>query len=64
MVRNANILKHALRDTVQNLKVASDVICSSTPSQLRKLKQVYQSSYGAPVEQDIENATHGDHKKV
>ncbi|KAJ4710157.1 Annexin [Melia azedarach] len=62
--RDANVLKHALRGAVTDYKAASDVICSRTPAQLRRLNQVYLSQCGARLQYDIENQTHGDLKKL
>ncbi|PRQ40212.1 putative annexin [Rosa chinensis] len=42
--RDANIVRHAL-DRGVDLKAASEVICSRTPSQLRQFKQIYFSNF-------------------
>ncbi|CAJ1932757.1 unnamed protein product [Sphenostylis stenocarpa] len=64
-VRDAKVVRKALRSTpaVDN-HALTETICSRTPSQLRRLKEVYLSTYQSPLETDIENHTSGDHKKL
>ncbi|KAG4394344.1 hypothetical protein GLYMA_20G011800v4 [Glycine max] len=47
-----------------HVKALTEIICSRTPSQLRRLKEVYLSTYHSYLEQDIENKTSGDYKKL
>lgn len=68
--RDAMIIKKALGNglnyatEVNDLKCATEVICSRTPSQIQMVKQIYFSKYHVQLEHDIENHTSGDHKKV
>ncbi|XP_044466214.1 annexin D5-like isoform X2 [Mangifera indica] len=68
--RDAMIIKKALGNglnyatEVNDLKCATEVICSRTPSQIQMVKQIYFSKYHVQLEHDIENHTSGDHKKL
>ncbi|CAI8605385.1 unnamed protein product [Vicia faba] len=62
--RDAKITKSALTSSVVDNQAITEIICSRTPSQLRRLKEVYLSNYHSPLEHDIENLTSGDHKKL
>ena len=62
--RDATILRKALTTPVVDYQAITEVICSRTPSQIRRFKDVYLSTYHAHLEKDIENQTSGDHKKV
>ncbi|GMQ11636.1 hypothetical protein CsSME_00054187 [Camellia sinensis var. sinensis] len=62
--RDAIILKQALSSGSTNLEAVTEVLCSRTPSQLYTLKQIYYSMFGVYLENDIEQLTSGDHKKV
>lgn len=63
--RDAVIARKALTTTpVFDNQAITEIICSRTPSQLRRLKEVYLSTYHSYIEHDIENQTSGDHKKV
>ncbi|KAJ0105085.1 hypothetical protein Patl1_19548 [Pistacia atlantica] len=59
--RDAMIIKTALGN---DLKCATEVICSRTPSQIQTIKQIYVSKTGIQLEYDIERRTSGDHKKL
>lgn len=59
--RDAVIIKRALGN---DLKCATEVICSRTPSQIQMIKQIYVSKTAVQLEHDIERCTTGDHKKV
>ncbi|XP_031247208.1 annexin D5-like isoform X2 [Pistacia vera] len=59
--RDAMIIKTALGN---DLKCATEVICSRTPSQIQTIKQIYVSKTGIQLEYDIERRTSGDHKKM
>lgn len=61
--RDATIIRQCLAADM-NILGATEVICSRTPSQLQYLKQIYHSKFGVHLEQDIEAATTGNHKKV
>jgi len=62
--RDAKIVRKALRPGVADNQALTETICSRTPSQIRRLKEVYQSIYHSPLETDIEIQLSGDHKKV
>jgi len=48
----------------RNLEVATEVICSRTPSQLQYLKQLYHSKFGVCLEHEVKSNTSGDLQKV
>lgn len=60
--RDAVALRQAL--LANDLRGATEVICSRTPSQIQTFKQIYHSRFGSYLEHDLENYTSGDHKKV
>lgn len=62
--RDAKVVRKALTISVVDNQAITEIICSRTPSQLRRLKEVYLSTYHSYLEQDIESKTSGDHKKV
>lgn len=62
--RDATIVKQAFSGVVTDLKAATEVICSRTPSQIQLFKQVYYNMNGVSLEHDIEKKTSDDHKKV
>lgn len=62
--RDATIVRQALSGDIVDLKAATEVICSRTPSQLQQFKQIYFSRFGTYLEHDIEYQASGDHKKV
>ncbi|RVW89176.1 Annexin D5 [Vitis vinifera] len=62
--RDASIVRQALSGNVVDLKAATEVICSRTPSQIQHFKQLYFAMFGVYLEQDIEYQASGDHKKV
>ncbi|KAL6962960.1 hypothetical protein U1Q18_037925 [Sarracenia purpurea var. burkii] len=62
--RDAIILKNALSGNARNTNVATEIICSRTPSQIYTLKQIYYSMFGIYLEHDIEQQTSGDHRKT
>lgn len=62
--RDANIVRHALEGDV-DLKAATEVICSRTPSQMRQFKQIYFSNFDVDLVDDLATKlSSGDHKKV
>lgn len=63
-VRDATIVRQALSGVVVDLRAATEVICSRTPSQIQYFKQIYYTMNGVYLEHDIESRTSDDHKKV
>ncbi|KAI3700127.1 hypothetical protein L2E82_44744 [Cichorium intybus] len=61
--RDAMILREAFSSSI-DLKAATEVICSRTPSQLYQLKQLYFSLFQVYLEHDIQAQTSGDHEKL
>lgn len=64
VTRDATIVRQALSGDIIDLKAATEVICSRTPSQILQFKQVYFAMFGVYLEHDIEYQASGDHKKV
>ncbi|KAK3001707.1 hypothetical protein RJ639_021921, partial [Escallonia herrerae] len=62
--RDATIVRQALSGDVIDLKAATEVLCSRTPSQIQQLRQVYHALFGVYLEHDIEFQATGDHKKL
>ncbi|KZV46413.1 hypothetical protein F511_23619 [Dorcoceras hygrometricum] len=62
--RDAIIVRKALAGDIIDLKAATEVICSRTPSQIQLFKQIYRARFHAYVEHDIEYQASGDHKKL
>lgn len=62
--RDATVLRDALTSGFINLEAVTEVVCSRTSAQLQTLKQIYHSSFGANLEDDIDLQANGDHKKV
>ncbi|XP_057486491.1 annexin D5-like isoform X2 [Actinidia eriantha] len=62
--RDATIVRQALSGTIVNLRIATEVLCSRTPSQIQQLRPFYHAMFGAYIEHDIERQTSGDHKKL
>ena len=62
--RDATIVRQALSGDIVDLKAATEVICSRTPTQIQQFKQIYFSIFGTYLEHDIEYQASGDHKKV
>ncbi|KAL4567996.1 hypothetical protein LXL04_023595 [Taraxacum kok-saghyz] len=61
--RDAIILREALTTNI-DLKAATEVVCSRTPSQLYHLKQLYVAHFGDYLEHDIQSQASGDHEKL
>ncbi|XP_059642664.1 annexin D5-like [Cornus florida] len=61
-VRDAVILTEALKGNC--LEVATEVICSRTPSQIHLFKQAYYSMNKVDLKHDIEKHASGDHEKL
>uniref|UniRef100_A0A452XVX7 Annexin n=1 Tax=Aegilops tauschii subsp. strangulata TaxID=200361 RepID=A0A452XVX7_AEGTS len=62
--RDATILNQALNGDITDLRTATEVICSRTPSQLQIMKQTYRARFGCYLEHDITERTYGDHQKI
>ncbi|KAK9276611.1 hypothetical protein L1049_006146 [Liquidambar formosana] len=62
--RDATILREALSGNVIDLKAATEIICSRTPSQIQQFKQIYFATFGVYLEHDIEFQASGDLKKL
>ncbi|GMQ11633.1 hypothetical protein CsSME_00054187 [Camellia sinensis var. sinensis] len=62
--RDATILQQGLSSYTVNLQSVTEVLCSRTPSQIYTLKQIYHSMFGVYLENDIEQQTLGDYKKI
>ncbi|GAB4850603.1 hypothetical protein Ancab_029912 [Ancistrocladus abbreviatus] len=62
--RDALVVWQALSGDVTNLRVATEVICSRTPSQIQIFKQLYRSKFGTYLEHDLERCASGDHKRL
>ncbi|KAF6982439.1 hypothetical protein CFC21_050137 [Triticum aestivum] len=62
--RDATILNQALNSDITDLRAATEVICSRTPSQLQIMKQTYRARFGCYLEHDITERTYGDHQKL
>ncbi|XP_071715537.1 annexin D5-like [Rutidosis leptorrhynchoides] len=61
--RDAMILHEALTTDI-DLKAATEVICSRTPSQIQHLKQLYHSLYGTHLEHAVQTQASGDLEKL
>jgi len=62
--RDAVVVRQALQSDTLDLRAATEVICSRTPSQIQIFKQIYHSRFGSYLEHDLERHASGDHKKV
>lgn len=62
--RDAVVLKEALTTDFINLETATEVICSRTSTQLQTVRQIYHSTFGTYLEQDIEYQATGDLQKI
>lgn len=62
--RDAVIVKEALCGETVHLRVATEVICSRTSTQIQHFKQVYLTMFQSYIEHDIQKTASGDHKKV
>lgn len=61
--RDAIVLREAF-DTNLDIKAATEILCSRTPSQLLHLKHLYITLFGVYLEHDIQTHTSGDHEKL
>ncbi|KAM7254667.1 hypothetical protein ACFE04_019908 [Oxalis oulophora] len=48
----------------KDLRAATEIICTRTPSQLRKIKQIYNATYGDFLDHELETSTSGNHKRL
>jgi annexin D len=63
--RDATILKQALTgDVTTDLRAATEVVCSRTPSQLHLLRGTYRARFGCHVEHDVTGRASGDHQRL
>ncbi|KAF8657632.1 hypothetical protein HU200_059782 [Digitaria exilis] len=62
--RDATVLREALCGDAMDLRAATEIICSRTPSQLQIMKQTYFARFGTYLEHDIGHHTSGDHQKI
>ncbi|CAO2163309.1 unnamed protein product [Urochloa humidicola] len=62
--RDATILKQALTGDITDLRAATEIICSRTPSQLHIMRQTYRARFGCYVEHDVTERTSGDHQRL
>jgi annexin D len=62
--RDATALREALGGDTIDLRAATEIICSRTPSQLQIMKQIYFARFGTYLEHDIGHHASGDHQKV
>lgn len=62
--RDATLVWQALTGDVIDLRAATEVLCSRTPSQIQTIKQTYLGRFGAYLEHDIQRLASGDHQKV
>ncbi|XP_021753034.1 annexin D5-like isoform X2 [Chenopodium quinoa] len=60
--RDAVSVREAL--VADDLRGATEVICSRTPSQIQIFKQIYNAEYGVNLEHDLKYYTSGDHQKL
>ncbi|XP_044973394.1 annexin D5-like [Hordeum vulgare subsp. vulgare] len=62
--RDAAILNQSLNGDITDLRAATEVICSRTPSQLHIMRQAYRARFGCYLEHDVAERTYGDHQKL
>ncbi|KAF3792413.1 Annexin D5 [Nymphaea thermarum] len=62
--RDATIVRQALTGDTIDLDVATEIICSRTPSQIHFLKYAYHGKFGTYLEHEIGSLASGDHKKL
>ncbi|KAM7270672.1 hypothetical protein ACFE04_029886 [Oxalis oulophora] len=67
VTRDATILRQSIGGVVvdhKDMRAATEIICSRTPSQLRKIKQAYYSTFGDYLDIELESSTSGNHKQL
>ncbi|XP_031498797.1 annexin D5 [Nymphaea colorata] len=62
--RDATIIRQALTGDTIDIDVATEIICSRTPSQIHFLKYAYHGKFGTYLEHEIGCLASGDHKKL
>uniref|UniRef100_A0A7N0TGK1 Annexin n=1 Tax=Kalanchoe fedtschenkoi TaxID=63787 RepID=A0A7N0TGK1_KALFE len=62
--RDATMLSRCFTGEVINLRAATEIICSRTPSQLQQVKQVYHARFNTYLERAIQCQASGDHMKL
>ncbi|KAK4261849.1 hypothetical protein QN277_004792 [Acacia crassicarpa] len=62
--RDATVARQALTSPLVDYQAITEVICSRSPSQIRRFKEVYQKVYHTRLERDIEDSLSGDLKKL
>jgi annexin A7/11 len=62
--RDATIVNQALNGEITDLRAATEVICSRTPSQLQIMQQTYRTKFGCYLDHASTERTFGDHQKV
>lgn len=64
MERDISTLRQAVTGHIPELKIANQIICARTSSHIRQIKQAYNTTYDAHLENDIEAQASGNHKQV
>ncbi|KAF8702074.1 hypothetical protein HU200_033421 [Digitaria exilis] len=62
--RDATILKQSLTGDITDLRAATELICSRSPSQLHAMRGAYRARFGCYVEHDVTERTSGDHQRL
>lgn len=62
--RDATILKQALAGDITDLRAATEVVCSRTPTQLRAVRHAYRARFGCDAERDVAERASGDHRRL
>ncbi|CAM8876462.1 unnamed protein product [Rhodiola kirilowii] len=60
--RDATLLRSCF--TGDDLRAATEIICSRTPTQLQQVKQTYYARFNAYLEHAVQNQASGDHMKL
>nr|AET41710.1 annexin [Oryza sativa Indica Group] len=62
--RDAAVLHQALNGDVTDMRAATEVVCSRTPSQLLVVRQAYLARFGGGLEHDVAVRASGDHQRL
>ncbi|CAM8950696.1 unnamed protein product [Rhodiola kirilowii] len=62
--RDATLLSRSLNGDVTDIRAATEIICSRTPSQLQQVKQLYHARFNAHLEQSIQTLAFDDLMKL
>lgn len=62
--RDLTGLRQGLTGHIPEPKIATEIVCSRTSSQLRQIKQAYNSTYCIPLDHDVGAHTSGNHRQV